>query len=134
MNQDDFISMVIGKPWVNRSSGPYSYDCWGLVIKSFECIDGITLPTVAGYIEKEKTHVAAPAEAEKDWWIQSDGSDGDVACFYNHKGRFMHVGRVLAGGVAHSSGLEGVGAVKWEPKKVVSDRFHKTEYRKYANN
>lgn len=135
MIPSDFVMMTLGKPWVNRAIGPESYDCWGLVIKSFEMIEGIILPTVSGYVEsKTPTHIAAKDEITKEWWIDGDGSDGDVAWYFDHKGRFVHVGRVIGGGVLHSSGLEGVGAVKWERKNIVSLRFSKTEYKLYANN
>lgn len=131
----DFVAKVIGKPWVNRATGPDAYDCWGLVIKSFELIDGVTLPTVTGYIEsKTPTHIAAKNEITQSWWVDSDGADGDVVWYFDHKGRFKHVGRVINGGVLHSSGLDGVGAVKWERKNDVSLRFSRTEYKKYANN
>lgn len=135
MNHVEFINHTLGKPWVNRATGPNSYDCWGLVIKSFELIDNITLPTVSGYVEsKTPTHIAAKNEITKEWWADSSGLDGDVAWYYDHKGRFVHVGRVLGGGVLHCSGLSGVGAVKWESKQLLSSRFSKTEYKKYANN
>jgi len=134
MIAQQFIAEVIGKPWVNRATGPESYDCWGLVIKSFELVDNITLPTVAGYLEsRTPTHIAAKDEITQPWWIDSDGSDGDVAWYYDHKDRFVHVGRVFCGGVLHCSGLSGVGAVKWERKQNVSKMFSKTEYKKYAN-
>lgn len=135
MNDKEFIGETIGKPWVNRATGPESYDCWGLVIKSFELIDCVTLPTVAGYIESSRaTHKAIGSEAEQNWWLDSDGCEGDVACYYDHKNRFTHVGRIICGGVLHCSGLSGVGAVKWERKDVVSSRFSKTEYKKYNAN
>lgn len=135
MNEAEFISETIGKPWSTRRSGPDSYDCWGLVIRSFEVIDKITLPTVSGYIESKKyTHIAAGDEPEKSWWIDSDGGNGDVACYYDHKNRLTHVGRILCGGVLHCAGLNGVGSVKWERKESISTLFSKTEYKKYDNN
>ena len=134
MKPQDFIALVVGKPWVNRAVGPDSYDCWGLVIKSFELVDEIEMPSIAGYIESDTpTHIAAKSEIIKPWWIDGQNVDGDVSWYFDHKGRFVHVGRVMCGGILHSSGLSGVGAVKWERKEVVSSRFSKTEYKKYAN-
>lgn len=133
MSPAEFIKRVIGKPWINRAEGPDAYDCWGLVIASFRDIDGVMLPTVEGYVKADcATHNAIGNEAQQDWWQPSTGIDGDVVAYYDHKGRFVHVGRVLAGGILHSSGLEGVGSVKWEPKATVSARFHRTEYKRYA--
>lgn len=138
MTPNEFIIRTLGKPWVNRATGPESYDCWGLVIASFKEIDGIELPSIEGYLKAEtKTFKAALTEMIKPWWVLSgnqQGNDGDVVAYFDHKGRFTHVGRVLGGGVLHSSGESGVGGVKWERKEIVSMRFHRTEYRKYANN
>lgn len=138
MTQEEFIIKTLGKPWVNRAMGPSAYDCWGLVIASFQDVDNIELPSVEGYLKAEvKTFRAASSEIVKPWWVVSEnrcGNDGDVVAFFDYKNRFTHVGRVLCGGILHSSGLEGVGSVKWDRKDVVSMRFHKTEYRTYANN
>lgn len=138
MSPDEFVRRVIDKPWVNRAEGPAAYDCWGLVIASFRDIDGVTLPSIEGYIKSDcATHYAIGDEADKDWWENSSGLEGDVAAYYDHKGRFLHVGRVFKGkydelGILHSSGVDGVGGVKWEPKASVSARFHRTEYKRYA--
>lgn len=138
MTAQEFITKTMGKPWVNRATGSDAYDCWGLVIASFQQIDDIQLPSIEGYIQaKTKTHRAASTEIVKPWWVLSEnqqGNDGDVVAYFDYKGRFTHVGRVLCGGVLHSSGESGVGGVKWERKHIVSMRFHRTEYRRYANN
>lgn len=127
MNATEWINSVVGKPWVDRTDGPDSFDCWGLVIDSFRRIDGIELPEVPGYSSVQPIEeIGAPAAAS---WIElTSPVDSCVFCVYLNNGSMVHVGRVLtirkAGVYAvHAAGGNGKGQVVCEPIKSITDRY-----------
>lgn len=135
MTPEEFAAMTIDKPWMNRAEGMDAYDCQGLVNASYRLMDGVELPSVAGYLDPNCPIAEASApELNKPHWHPSTGIDGDVAWYFNANNEMVHVGRVILGGVLHAFGKDGVGRVKWQNKRILSRYFTKTEYRRYANN
>lgn len=51
MTQNEFIKIMLHKPWVNRASSFESCDCFGLVMLYYKHVMGIDLPVVDGYNE-----------------------------------------------------------------------------------
>ena len=135
MTASEFIDSTLGKPWVNRGEGPSNYDCWGLVLASFRKIDGVELPSVCGYAENASTNEAAGNAISSGAFPVYPCQDGDIACYYDSNNEFVHVGRVLLGGVLHSrqNGHSGTGGVTWDKIALLERHFHKVEYRRYAN-
>lgn len=127
MTPKQWCNDVFGKPWVDRSCGPDSYDCWGLVIDSFKRIDGVTLPEVSGYNDGEPVESIGTKEAVS--WNDCEAKHGAVFCVVK-MGLVLHVGRILAVGgrlmACHSAGKDGKGQVIIEPLSALE--------RKYKNN
>lgn len=96
MNAIAWINDVVGKPWEDRSDGPDSYDCWGLVIDSFSRIDGNPLNEVDGYASGAPIEVAGAAEELSGDWEECEGEHGAVFCVYNEVGSMVHVGRIFS--------------------------------------
>ena len=129
MTNIDWINAVAGKPWVDRSYGPDSFDCWGLVVDSFRRIDGVELPDVAGYDSGEPIEViGSPVRDDYGWPEIEKPIDGAVFCVFLSNGDMVHVGRVLnihkAGLYAvHAAGKNGKGQVTPEPMRTVAERY-----------
>lgn len=127
MNNIQWIESVVGKPWVDRASGPDSFDCWGLVIDKFKRVDNIDLDPVSGYESGDPIELAGPAEALL--WTETDsGQDGCVFAVYSESGDMIHVGLVMmiykAGIYAvHAAGKNGIGQVVAEPLHHVVKRY-----------
>lgn len=127
MDNIQWINSVVGKPWVDRSTGPDKFDCWGLVVDSFQRIDGVVLPEVAGYESGEPIENIGTTAAN-GWHEIPDAADGCVFCVYLNNGSMVHVGRVLminkAGFYAvHAAGKDGVGQVAAEPLRSIKSRY-----------
>lgn len=133
MNAEEYINSVVGKPWKNRANGPDNFDCFGLVLDSFDRVDGIILPQVPGYSDVNcKTEVAATAELNTGNWVQCGKAEGAMMVSYDASGSPVHVGRVLAGGVLHALGKNGGGSVKWHNHRIIKTIFRTVKY--YAFN
>lgn len=124
MTPAEWCNDVCGKPWSDRSYGPDSFDCWGLVIDSFNRIDGINLDEVKGYAEGGKTEDIGTKEAIK--WNDSAPVHGAVFCVQK-LGLVTHVGRLLQVGsrlmACHAAGKNGAGQVIIEPFSALERRY-----------
>ena len=49
MTQDEFIRLVTGKPWANRSCSFGSMDCWGRVVLYYRHVLGLELHHIPAY-------------------------------------------------------------------------------------
>lgn len=126
--------MVIGLPFEDRSNGPLSYDCWGLVVRSLECIDGISVFNPEQYLSGGENLSIYDDVMSKNEWVKSQnqrmGNDGDVAWYYDSGGRFSHVGRVLNGQILHAYNKNH--GVCLTNKLALSQLFSRVEYMKHA--
>ncbi len=95
MNITEYIESVIGKPWVDRAAGPNAFDCWGLVVDSFDKVEGVELPTVLGYSDGIKTSKCAKHEIERSHWIEVDNPTAGLVFVCEHSGGASHVGRMI---------------------------------------
>jgi cell wall-associated NlpC family hydrolase len=129
MTNIDFINKVAGKPWVDRSSGPDSYDCWGLVIDSFKSIDNVAIKEVSGYSSGSAIEdIGTTVQADFAWKELDRPIDGSVFCVYLSNGQMVHVGRVLYVNriglyAVHAYVKNGVGQVTPEPMRDVAKRY-----------
>lgn len=127
MTEIQWLEAVVGKPWVDRSTGPDSFDCWGLVVDSFARIEGVELPTVAGYAEGQPIEDIGNSGASS-WLEVQEPVYGCVFCVYLNNGAMVHVGRVIninrVGLYAvHAAGKDGVGQVAAEPMRQILTRY-----------
>lgn len=133
MKAGDYINSVVGKPWCQFGQGPSEFDCYGLVINSFEMIDGITIGEVDGYSRGyRKHHEIASRQIKSGRWVPSQPRDGSVMVAFTN-GRPRHFGRCLCGGVLHTNG-DSVqnGKVVWQTYQQINQIYRDIKY--YALN
>lgn len=95
MTITEYIDTVIGKPWVDRATGPDSFDCWGLVVDSFEKVEGIKLPVVFGYADGIETSQCAESEIAKSHWVEVTQPTAGLVFVCESSGGASHVGRMI---------------------------------------
>jgi cell wall-associated NlpC family hydrolase len=91
----DYIEQVIGKPWVDRATGPDAFDCWGLVVDSFKRIDGIEIPLINGYEEKLSTSECTTRELDTGKWQEVIEPRAGLVFVCEKNGEASHVGRMI---------------------------------------
>lgn len=109
MNEKDYIDSVNGKPWVNRSTGPDSFDCYGLMIDYFKRVKNITLPLIDGY--KDNESIRKIGQAGEVFWNECDIKDAESFACYDSCGAMLHVGIVTSYGYLHAFGKADTGQV-----------------------
>ena len=131
ISAQDYINQAIGKSWKPCTYGPDSYDCWGLVVDSFEKIDGVKLPVLSAYQTSKLDLKNGMGEAiEKGCWARiEEPKDGCVVACLNEQGSLIHVGRYFFKQLFHSSGsIEVGGGVCLWPMRLTKKRFAKLEF------
>lgn len=128
MKPEEFIEKMIGKPWSNRGESFSAVDCWGLCILSFREVDGIELPQVAGYADKDCSTGSALTPEYMSKFSESQPTNGAVMAIFNRKGKLEHVGRCLCGRVLHAT--KGLG-VRWDTYQSLNARNSNVRYFKF---
>ncbi len=107
MTESDFISLMLGKPWVNRGDTVESCDCYGLVKLYNELVQERVLPTIKGYKEGFKFDSLWRKEIDSTWRQTGKWAAGSMVTFYDNSNQPVHVG-VCVGNhqVLHSPGTE----------------------------
>ena len=95
MTINEYIQMVIGKPWKDRATGPDAFDCWGLVVDSYRKIEGIDRPVVSGYYEGVQTDECFSKEIKNNHWIESEEPVAGLVFVCYGSGGANHVGRMI---------------------------------------
>ena len=96
---------LIGKPWVANTSGPDSFDCWGLVCYWYEAELGIKLPdTPVSAIDLVLVAKEMQSAIKSSLWEEeTTWEDNQVVAMGRNK-IITHVGVHMAGGyVLHCS-------------------------------
>jgi len=124
----EFCNKTNGKPWVNRAEGPNAYDCWGLVLASFREVDGIELPQVAGYYDKECSTGDALTLDYMALFTPCQPVNGAIMAVFDNRGNLQHVGRCLCGRVLHAT--EGLG-VAHHTYQTLNNKYSNIRYFKY---
>ena len=128
MTPEEFCNHANGKPWVNRAEGPNAYDCWGLVLASFRQVDGVELPCVAGYADKECSTTEAASAVDMTRFTPCQPSNDAIMAIFDNRGGLMHVGRCLSGRVLHATETLGV---RWDSYATINGRNKNVRYFKY---
>ena len=107
MTESDFITLMLGKPWVNRGDSIDGADCYGLVKLYNELVHGKTLPVVKGYKEGFKFDSLWRKEIDSTWRQTGKWQAGCMVTFYDNAQQPVHVG-VCVGNqqVLHSPGSD----------------------------
>lgn len=103
MKPREWIEDVQGKPWVDRSYGPDSYDCWGLVIDYFKRVLEIELPEVDGYLTGVD-FAQGMAEVLNTGTFENCGKDSGLLFTRFIGDDATHVGVITDGRVVHAMG------------------------------
>ena len=110
MTEEEFISAVQFKPWVNRGDTLDAMDCYGLVKLYYEHVQGAKLPIVSGYKEGHQFDSLWRKEIEKTWRQSGRFKQGDLVTFYDASMKPSHVGICVANNkVLHARGSVGQG-------------------------
>ena len=130
MTQSEFITKVIGKPWVDRACSMDKMDCWGLVVLYYRHVMGKELQHSDNY-----DSMGDFVQCYDDiLWQWVDGGFSDTGCmvtFYNGDNP-NHVGINIGGGkILHSRG-EG-GSVKVDHLAAMLKVYTRVEFKKYAS-
>ena len=129
MTADEFVNLSVGKPWKDRSYGPDSYDCWGLIIKYFEQVKGIKIPVVKGY-KTGKTDIVKGflSQVDSGKWKDSEAKDGVV--FMAFAGDVpAHCGVVIGDFCLHALGSDQQpGQVCYHRLRVISRMYSRVQY------
>ncbi len=121
----------IGKPWVKGTSGPDSYDCWGLVQSIYASRYAITLPRVdlETYSPREVATVLACHSERARWRHVESPQEGD-AVLMSHARDPSHVGLWIdvspLGGVLHS--VRGAGVLFSTRDALRKNRWGRLEF------
>lgn len=127
MTPEEFCTLVNGKPWVNRAEGPDAYDCFGVVLDSFRKVDGVELPQISGYADKNcPTEEAAKEAQESGLFPECRPKNGAIVAIYDKRGNINHVGRVMCGKILHATSALGVrhDKIKTFLRQYPTARFH----------
>lgn len=101
MTPDDFIKIMLGKPWRRFACGYDACDCYGLVVLYYREVFGIDLGTVP------PVGIAEGFKERKASWPDSLPYHGALVMMYNDSGTESHCGVMLPDGmVIHCSGHE----------------------------
>jgi len=140
MRWDNYINLVIGKPWVNRTRGPKEFDCYGLLIDSLEKVKNLNIPVADGYFECESIESAGKTELETENWIETTSNFADAFAAYDENNDMFHVGAVTPHGCLHAFGLHGSGSVALHKLskltrllQLSNPKFKELKFYRYAN-
>lgn len=81
MTQDEFIRLVIGKPWANRACSFDGMDCWALVVLYYRHVLGLELHHIAGY-ESGAEFITCYEQEYAHWRLVHAALPGCIAVFY----------------------------------------------------
>ena len=132
MTQSEFITKMIGKPWVNRASSFNECDCWGLVLLYYKYVLNTDIPVFVGFLNGDEFKECYTHELPN--WEGSSASKGVV--FTAYKGRQpIHVGVCVNGTHAiHSRGSEnGPGKVELHSIRAIEKIYGKLTFYRFKN-
>lgn len=124
----EFCNKYNGTPWVNRGESVLGADCWGIVLASFREIEGVELPVISGYGDKECSTSDAVTAADLSKFSGSAPVDGAIMVVFDNKGGVSHVGRCLCGRVLHAT--EALGVVHGTYQSL-NNKYSNIRYFKY---
>ena len=101
MTPDDFINVMLGKPWKRFACGYEACDCYGLVVLYYRDVFNIDLGGVP------PVDIAEGFGQRRELWPDSLPYHGALVMMYDDFGKEAHCGVMLPSGtVLHCSGNE----------------------------
>lgn len=129
MKQDEFIRLVIGKPWANRACTFEKMDCWGLIVLYYRQVLGIELHEVPGY-ESGNDFVTCYESEINFWRLDAVASQHSMAVFYKGD-RPDHVG-VMVSPIKCLHASRGGGFVRLDTSLNILKNHSRVEYYSYG--
>lgn len=121
---DDQISRYVGMPYENGSYGPYTYNCWGLLVHIQHRYFKVEMPMVNIEQSAECALMFKDKVRSGEWTLVDSPIQGDAVLLRG--GMAPHVGVFVNGGVLHA--LEDVGVVWTEINKLRYIGFSSAKY------
>lgn len=106
MTADEWINEVSGKPWVNRASGPDSFDCWGLVVDYFRRVKQVDIISVPGYSDGSCSFSSGMTFMVDNGFITQSSIDEALIFTQFVGGEATHVGILIGDRVIHALGSD----------------------------
>jgi len=133
----DFVSTLIGKPYVNGGRGPHEFDCWGLVSHFYKERLGIELKQFAGFDANDTLLCSRAFEnaAQSKRWIQLEEPEAGCVVAMSKSNRLHHVGVWLEidGGLCLHA-LDGSQVVAHNLHRLKQEHFSKILFFRYDKN
>ena len=131
MNDLDFMTMTINKPWKRSASGPNEYDCFGLIIDHLKQVKDIEYKPSENYLDLTCLNEACNTEQQNFVPIKQRELS-EYVLYLDNDGIFAHCGIYIGRGlVLHASELRGMVCTDKEDQlakscgKVVYMRYNK---------
>lgn len=130
MLKDDFLQVVIGKPWKNRSCTFDAMDCWAVVVLYYRHVLGIEIHQTANY-EAGREFMTC-YDSDVVFWHRVDTftEDGIFVAWIGSQP--VHVGLIVDGRALHSRGESG--HVRSDAIRTIQKLFTRVEFYQYAGN
>ncbi|MFS7382866.1 NlpC/P60 family protein [Rahnella inusitata] len=129
MLNQEFIDVMDGKPWKNRSCGFDACDCWGLIALYYRHVLGVNIHHADDY-ECGREFLTC-YQGEIVFWRQS-AAPSDACMFVAYEGQHpKHVGLILGGQAFHSRGESG--HVRLDKIRTLQKVYSKVEFYTYAS-
>lgn len=98
---DEFTRKAVGVPFVEQGRDYSGWDCWGLCVRAYQDILGVTLPDFRYSDENKYRVLMQNFEARRDdYWRDASDADMSVACIYR-RGHVIHAGLRLGKKILH---------------------------------
>ena len=100
-----WVISYIGLRWVPYATGPYEFDCWGLVFHCLREHYGVSVERFINVVtdDHKAIHRAFESEAKKPEWISlTEPQEGAVVMMTERDRFFHHIGIYTNGRVLHS--------------------------------
>jgi hypothetical protein len=100
----EYVNRMVGLPWLRGSDNPANggLDCWGAVVDSYRCIEGVELPTPSN---REACDFSESLDGSiSDYQELGVVMEGAIFACYNADSVMIHIGRILAGRAFHAVG------------------------------
>ncbi|WP_447868629.1 NlpC/P60 family protein [Rahnella aceris] len=129
MLNQEFIDVMDGKPWKNRTCSFDACDCWGLIALYYRYVLGVNIHHTDDY-ECDREFLTC-YQGEIVFWRQS-AAPSDACMFVAYEGQQpKHVGLILGGQAFHSRGESG--HVRLDKIRTLQKVYSKVEFYTYAS-
>lgn len=129
MLKQEFIDLMIGKPWRNRACNFEAADCWGLIVLYYWHVLSVNIHHTDDY-ESDREFLTC-YHGEIIFW-RLDSAPSEACMFVAYDGiKPRHVGLIVDGMAFHSRGESG--HIRLDKLRTLQKIFTKVEFYRYAS-